>query len=104
MAGGTAVWNDGDPLPADLAEVADTSNAKVGDVASHVDNNTWVVAGANNISSLDGLPFQQTIFASPVNTIFVFERGGNDNGTILPILLNDTLGTPLSRSFDFEIE
>ncbi len=95
-AGGTAVWIEGDPVPGDIVEVPGTSNAKVNDVGSHADNNLWVAAGSTDISSIDGLPFQQTIFASPVDTIFVFERGGNDNGTISPILLDDTLGTPLT--------
>ena len=94
-AAGTSVWAEGDPVPADLVPVAGTSNPKVGDVGSNADNNVWFTTSPD-ISSLDGIAFQQTIFDAPVQTIFVFERGGNDNGSIQPILLDDTLGGALN--------
>ena len=42
--------------------------------------------GSNNMSSLDGINFQETIFPLLTNTVFVFERGGNDTGTFQAIL------------------
>ncbi len=81
--GGVTAWlPEGSEVPGDLVAVSGTSNAKVDDVGSHADNFLW--AGAD-ISSLDGLVYQETIFATPTDTIFVFERGGNDSGTIYGI-------------------
>ena len=89
------LWAEGDPAPG--ATVSGTSNPKVGDVGSNADNFFFSIAGdPDNISSLDGIDFQQTIFSIPVDTIFVFERGGNDSGTVQAILADDSLGTALT--------
>jgi hypothetical protein len=88
------LWAEGDPAPA--ATVSGTSNPKVGDVGSNADNFLFTLGGATNISSLDGIDFQQTIFSIPVDTIFVFERGGNDTGTVQAILADDSLGAALT--------
>jgi len=94
-AGGVAtLWVEGDPAPS--ATVSGTSDPKVGDVGSHADNFLFTLNGINDISSIDGINFQQTIFPVPVDTIFVFERGGNDSGTVQAILADDSLGTPLT--------
>jgi len=94
-AGGVAtLWAEGDPAPA--ATVSGTSDPKTGDVGSHADNFLLRLGGVTNISSLDGIDFQQTIFPIPVDTIFVFERGGNDSGTVQAILVDDSLGTALT--------
>ena len=74
------LWAEGDPAPA--ATVSGTSNPKVPDVGSNADNFFFGIEGdADNISSLDGIDFQQTVFPTLVDTVFVFERGGNDAGT-----------------------
>lgn len=94
-AGGVAtLWVEGDPAPA--ATVSGTSDPKAGDVGSKADNFLFSLAGATNISSLDGIDFQQTLFPVPVDTIFVFERGGNDSGTVQAILADDSLGTAVT--------
>jgi hypothetical protein len=94
-AGGVAtLWAEGGPAPA--ATVSGTSDPKAGDVGSHADNFLFRLGGVTNISSLDGIDFQQTIFPVPVDTIFVFERGGNDSGTVQAILADDSLGTALT--------
>jgi len=49
-----------------------------------------------NISSIDGLAYQETIFPFLVSTIFVFENGGNDNGTVQAILADGSLGAALT--------
>jgi len=49
-----------------------------------------------NISSIDGLAYQETIFSSPVSTVFVFENGGNDNGNVQAILADGSLGAALT--------
>ena len=88
------LWPEGDPAPA--ATVSGTSNPKDGDVGSKADNFVFRVGSSNDISSIDGIDFQQTIFPVLVDTIFVFERGGNDNGTVQAILADDSLGTALT--------
>ena len=42
---------------------------------------TIVADYAYDISSIDGIDFQETIFPFETDTIFLFERGGNDTGT-----------------------
>ncbi len=49
-----------------------------------------------NISSLDNLAYQETIFPFLVSTIFVLENGGNDNGTVQAILADSSLGEALT--------
>ena len=88
-------WPDGDPVPAGCPTVGGTSNPKEGDIGADADNFMFRLDGQNDISSIDGIDFQQTIFPFLVDTIFVFERGGNDNGTVQAILADDTLGTAL---------
>ena len=94
--GTTELWVNGSGVPADILAVSGTSTPKVGDTGDHADNNIWRTGGANNISSLDAIAYQETIFASPVDTIFVFERGGNDGGTVQAILVGGGLGTPFT--------
>ena len=88
------LWPEGDPAPP--ATVSGTSNPKDTDVGSKADNFLFRLDGNTNISSLDGIDFQQTVFPTLVDTIFVFERGGNDNGTVQVILADDSLGTALT--------
>jgi hypothetical protein len=90
LEGVETLWAEGDPAPD--ATVGGTSDPKDGDVGSHADNFFLRVDGSNNISSIDGIDFQQTIFPALVDTIFVFERGGNDKGAFQAILADDTLG------------
>ena len=88
------LWPEGDPAPP--ATVSGTSDPKEGDVGSKADNFLFRLDGNNDISSIDGIDFQQTVFPVPVDTIFVFERGGNDNGTVQAILADDSLGSALT--------
>jgi hypothetical protein len=89
------LWAEGDPAPA--ATVSGTSTVKVPDVGSNADNFFFGIEGdADNISSIDGIDFQQTVFPTLVDTVFVFERGGNDNGTVQAILADGSLGTALT--------
>ncbi|UCD49830.1 MAG: discoidin domain-containing protein [Phycisphaerales bacterium] len=87
------LWPEGDPAPADT--VTGTSNAKSGDVGSKGDNFLFTDNGATDISSIDGIDFQETIFPVPTKMIFVFERNGNDNGTVQGIFEDGSLGTAL---------
>jgi hypothetical protein len=89
------LWEEGAPAPA--ATVAGSSDPKVADVGSKADNWTFGGSGsAGSISSIDGIDFQETIFPLPTKMIFVFERGGNDNGMVQGILADGSLGTPLN--------
>ncbi|MBL7187731.1 MAG: hypothetical protein ISS70_15520, partial [Phycisphaerae bacterium] len=88
------LWVEGDPAPADT--VSGTSNAKEGDVGSNADNFLFSLDGATNMSSIDGIDFQETIFPILTDTIFVFERGGNDAGTWQAILADGSLGEPVT--------
>ncbi|MGD8501677.1 MAG: PEP-CTERM sorting domain-containing protein [Phycisphaerales bacterium] len=89
------LWPDGDPQPAGTPTVSGTSSPKEGDIGAKADNFLFRLDGSNDISSIDGIDFQETVFPILVDTIFVFERGGNDNGTVQAILADDTLGTAL---------
>ena len=88
-------WVDGTGVPAGCPTVTGTSSPKVGDTGDKADDFLFRLDGANHISSIDGIDFQQTVFPFLSDTFFVFERGGNDNGTVQAILANDTLGAPL---------
>ena len=88
------LWVEGDPVP--VATVSGTSNPKDGDVGSKADNFLFRLNGATNISSIDGIDFQQTIFPFLTDTFFLFERGGNDNGTWQAILADGSLGEPVA--------
>jgi hypothetical protein len=91
------LWPDGDPVPAGCPTVSGTSSPKVPDIGANADNFFFGIEGdADNISSIDGIDFQQTVFPTLVDTIFVFERNGNDNGTVQAILADDSLGTALT--------
>jgi hypothetical protein len=78
--------------------VTGTSTVKDGDVGSKADNFLFTLDGATNISSIDGIDFQETIFPIPANTFFHFERGGNDTGTWQAIRMDGSLGARVSFS------
>ena len=88
------LWVEGDPAPADT--VSGTSNPKAGDVGSKADNFLITLDGNVDISSIDGINFQQTIFPSLTDTFFLFERGGNDKGTWQAILADGSLGAAVA--------
>jgi hypothetical protein len=88
------LWEEGGPTPP--TTVGGTSSPKDPDVGSKADNFLFRLDGSNDISSIDGIDFQETVFPILVDTIFVFERGGNDNGTVQAILADDSLGTALT--------
>ena len=76
------LWPEGDPVPAAAPTVPNpSSNAKIGDVGSKADNFLFTLNGATNISSIDGINFQETMFPFLTDTFFLFERNGNDAGT-----------------------
>jgi hypothetical protein len=90
--GTTTRWDNGtqvvDPAPPAL------------NIGANADNFLFesVINGRRdtNISSLDGLDYQETVFPFLVSTMFVLERGGNDNGTVQAILADGSLGTALT--------
>ncbi len=88
------VWKDGDPTPAGTNNFG--APPKPEDPGSEGDNFLFRRNGANDMSSLDAIDFQETIFPSLTNTIFVFERGGNDTGTFQAILPDGSLGAPVA--------
>jgi len=93
------LWEEGDPVPPEAPTVPDpSSNAKIGDVGSKGDNFMFTLNGSTNISSIDGINFQETVFPFLTNTFFHFERGGNDTGTWQAILADGSLGTPVPFS------
>jgi len=97
-AGGVeTLWVDGTPAPS--ATVSGTSTVKANDIGPNADNFFFGIEGdADNISSIDGIDFQQTIFPFLTDTFFLFERGGNDNGTWQAIYANGSLGAPVQFS------
>jgi hypothetical protein len=96
-AGVETLWAEGDPTPD--ATVSGTSTVKAGDVGSNADNFMFAVPGdADNISSIDGIDFQETVFPFLTKTFFHFERGGNDSGTWQAILADGSLGAPVAFS------
>jgi len=93
IGGGTeTLWEEGTTAPA--ATVTGTSTVKAGDVGSKADNFNFT-NGGTNISSIDGIDFQQTVFPFLSNIFFLFERGGNDTGTWQGINADGSLGTPV---------
>ena len=88
------LWVEGDPAPE--ATVSGTSSPKGGDVGSKADNFLFTLEGSYNISSIDGIDYQETIFAVPSDTFFLFERGGNDAGTWQAILVDGSLGAEVA--------
>ncbi|MBL7187383.1 MAG: hypothetical protein ISS70_13765 [Phycisphaerae bacterium] len=96
-AGVEVLWAEGDPVPAAAPTVPNpSSTAKAGDVGSKADNFLFTLDGATNISSIDGINFQETVFPFLTNTFFVFERNGNDNGTVQAILPDGSLGAAMT--------
>ena len=96
-AGVETLWAEGGPTPD--ATVTGTSTVKAGDVGSNADNFMFAIEGdADNISSLDGIDFQETVFPFLTKTFFLFERGGNDSGTWQAILADGSLGAPVAFS------
>lgn len=89
-------WPDGDPVPAGCPTVSGTSDPKVDDVGSLADNFLFRAGGRNDISSIDGIDFMQTVFPILSDTLFVFERNGNDNGTVQAIYMDGSLGPALT--------
>jgi hypothetical protein len=93
------MWPEGDPVPAAAPTVPNpSSNAKIGDVGSKADNFLFTLNGSTNISSIDGINFQETVFPFLTNTFFHFERGGNDTGTWQAIHADGSLGVPVPFS------
>jgi len=86
-AGGVSPWiPDNGEIPADWND-----NGKVDYPGRYADDFLWNSA-SYNMCSIDNLDFQETTFDVLVDTVFVFENGGNDSGTVYPILQDDTLG------------
>ncbi|MHC4510898.1 MAG: hypothetical protein ACYTAO_18405, partial [Planctomycetota bacterium] len=95
-SGSETLWVDGTPVPP--ATVSGTSSVKSGDIGPKADNFLFTLNGSTNISSIDGIDFQQTIFPSLATTFFHFERGGNDTGTWQAIHADGSLGEPVAFS------
>jgi len=95
QGGAETLWEEGAATPA--ATVTGTSNPKGGDVGSKGDNFNFI-DGGTNISSIDGIDFQETIFPALSTVFFLFERGGNDTGTWQAIHADGSLGAPLQFS------
>ena len=93
LDGVETLWAEGDPVPANT--VSGTSDAKEGDVGSKADNFMFTIDGGTNISSIDGIDFQETIFPSLTDTFILFERGGNDAGMWQAIYADGSLGAPV---------
>jgi len=94
--GVATLWVVGGATPG--ATVPNASDPKSGDTGPKGDNFLFTLNGTTDISSIDGINFQETVFPVPTKTIFVFERGGNDTGTFQAILQDGSLGTPVSFS------
>ncbi|MDT8303273.1 MAG: sugar-binding protein, partial [Sedimentisphaerales bacterium] len=90
LDGVETLWVEGDPAPE--ATVSGSSTTKEGDVGSKADNFLFTLDGATNISSIDGIDFQETIFPSLSDTFILFERGGNDAGSWQAIYADGSLG------------
>jgi hypothetical protein len=84
-------WVDGDPVPPET--VSGTSNPKTGDQGWQADNFTFrVPSWSNDMCSIDGIDFMETIFPFATDIFFILERNGNDAGTIQAIYADDSLG------------
>ena len=88
------LWVDGAPAPA--ATVNGTSNPKAGDMGPKADNFLFTLTGASDLSSIDGINYQETVFPFLTDTFFLFERGGNDPGTCQAILADGSLGEAIA--------
>jgi hypothetical protein len=91
--GNETLWEEGAATPA--ATVTGTSTVKGGDVGSKADNFLFQDSGTTNISSIDGINFQETIFPDASKLFFHFERGGNDTGTWEAIYADGSRGKPV---------
>jgi hypothetical protein len=83
-------WVDGTPAPA--ATTTAGAPPKPEDPGPEADNFYFRRNSQNDMSSIDAINFQETIFPRLTKTIFVFERGGNDTGTFEAILADGSLG------------
>ena len=88
------LWAEGEAVPE--ATTPNGAPPKAGDPGSEGDNFLFRSGGANNMSSIDGINFQETIFPTVTDTVFVFERGGNDTGTYEAIFADGSLGAPVA--------
>jgi subtilisin family serine protease len=95
-AGVETLWVEGHQAPAPT--VVGTSNPKIGDVGSRADNYMFRSDESNNISSIDGIDFQETVFPFLTDTFFLLERGGNDSGTWQAIYEDGSLGPEVAFS------
>jgi len=89
------LWAEGDSAPG--ATVSGTGPIHADRVGSNADNYLFVSNdGGANMSSINSIDFQETIFEEPTDTFFVFERGGDDKGFVQAILEDGSLGQPMS--------
>jgi len=96
--GNPILWDPANPAtdpPQSPAPVSGTSNPKVGDIGPRADNFILNVGSSTDISSLDGIHYQETIFPSLTDTVFLFERGGNDVGNWQGIMEGGGLRGPV---------
>jgi hypothetical protein len=93
-SGVPTLWADGTPAPA--ATTTAGAPPKPEDPGAEADNFLFRKNNANDMSSIDGINYQETIFPRLTKTIFVFERGGNDTGTFEAILADGSLGPAVS--------
>lgn len=90
------LWPDGTSYPLGSPTVSGTSTPKDGDIGANADDFIFRLGGNNHISSIDGIDFQETVFDEPTDIFFMFERGGNDQGTIQLIMPDGSLGAPMT--------
>jgi len=97
LDGVPTLWEEGGPTAPQT--VSGSSTPKDGDVGSNADNFFFSIPGdSDNISSIDGIDYQETVFPALSDMFFVFERGGNDSGAFYAILADDTLGPAVEFS------
>jgi len=97
-SGVRAVWVEGTATPLDIYQIPNSSTPKSNDYASRADNFAWAGNGSNasDMSTMDALPYMETMFANPATVIFYFERGtGYDLGNVYGIT-GGVLGAPIA--------
>jgi len=97
-SGARAVWVEGSATPLDIYQIPGSSTPKSNDGASRADNFAWNGNGSNasDMSTMDALPYMETMFANPATVIFYFERGtGYDLGNVYGIT-GGVLGAPIA--------
>ena len=97
-SGVRAVWVEGSATPLDIYQIPGSSTPKSNDGASRADNFAWNGNGSNasDMSTMDALPYMETMFANPATVIFYFERGtGYDLGNVYGIT-GGVLGAPIA--------